>query len=93
MKSIRKSVTVTDVFDIANIIIGMLIVICTVFLFVDLDENEKLFTIVFLLAAIMNGYMAVKYYRRVDVPRMAALSIFTLILLVLTVLSFLTLWI
>ena len=93
MKSGRRYGTIANVLDIVNIIIAMLIVVCTVFLFVDLKENEKLFTVVFLLATVTNVDMAVKYYKRVDIPRTVALSLFALLLLVLSVLSFVTLWI
>ena len=93
MKELQEDGTIINVLDIVNIIIAMLIVVCTVFLFVDLKENEKLFTVVFLLATVMNVDMVVKYYKRVDIPRTVALSLFALLLLVLSVLSFVTLWI
>lgn len=93
MKSGRKSGTITNIIDIVNIVIGIFIVICAVFLFVDLKANEKLFTVVFFLATVMNMDMAFKYYKRADVPRTIALVVFALLLLALSVVSLLTLWV
>ncbi len=78
--------------DIANIIIGVVLVVLTVFLLVDISGHEKLFTIIFLLGMILNISMSVKYYQRSDVPRVIALIVFAVVLLALSVISFISVW-
>ena len=78
--------------DIANIIISVILVALTVFLLVDISGHENLFTIIFLLGMILNVTMTVKYYKRSDVPRVIALIVFALILLALSVISFVSIW-
>lgn len=89
----RKSDRIINIIDVANIVIGIVIVICTVFLFVDVTSNNKLFTVIFLLGMIMNICMAVKYYKRYDIPRVVAMCLFSVILLVLVVISIISIWI
>lgn len=89
----RNGNGLTNIVDIANIILGIFITICAVFLLIDIKTYSKLFLIVFILGAVLNINMSVKYYKRNDMVRMLALSIFALILIILAVFSLLTVWI
>lgn len=90
MKKIGNSfISVTD---LINIILGVLIIISSVILLVDIKQYEKFFTVIFILASAMNICMGTKYYKRSDAPRMIALFAFAIILLVLAVASFIALW-
>lgn len=81
------------VVDILNMIFGLIIIVCAVFLVVDMNEYAKLFLIVFVAGAAMNINMAVKYFKRNDLVRMLAFSIFALLLICLAIFSLVTIWI
>ena len=91
MKLLKKGSKFINIVDIVNMVLGVIIIVCTVFLFVDITHNQKLFFVIFLLSAIMNICMGVKYYKRYDAPRTIALAAFAIILLVLAVVSFISL--
>lgn len=91
MKLLKKGSRFINIVDIVNMVLGVFIIVCTVFLFVDISHNQKLFFVIFLLSAIMNICMGVKYYKRYDAPRTIALAAFAIILLVLAVVSFISL--
>lgn len=90
MKLLKKGSRFINIVDIVNMVLGVVIIVCTVFLFVDIAHHQKLFFIIFLLSAIMNICMAVKYYKRYDAPRTIALAAFAIILMVLAVVSFIS---
>lgn len=90
MKLLKKGSRFINIVDIVNMVLGVIIIVCTVFLFVDISHHQKLFFIIFLLSAIMNICMGVKYYKRYDAPRTIALAAFALILLVLAGVSFMS---
>lgn len=92
MKLLKKGNRFINIVDIVNMVLAAIIIVCTVFLFVDITHNQKLFFLIFLLSAIMNICMAIKYYKRYDAPRTIALSAFAVILLVLAVVSFVSIF-
>lgn len=89
----RNGSSFITVVDILNMIFGLIIIVCAVFLVVDMNEYAKLFLIVFVAGAAMNINMAVKYFKRNDLVRMLALSIFALLLICLAIFSLVTIWI
>lgn len=92
MKFFKKGSRFIGIVDIINTLLAGAIIICTVFLFVDIGKNEKLFFVIFLLSAILNICMAIKYFKRYDAPRTIALAAFAVILLILAAVSFISLW-
>lgn len=92
MKLLKKGNRFINIVDIFNMILGVIIIVCTVFLCVDISSHQKLFSVIFLLSAIMNICMGIKYYKRYDAPRTIALVLFGLILLVLAGVSFVSIW-
>ncbi len=80
------------VVDVLNMIFGIIIIVCAVFLLVDMREYARMFFVVFAAGTAMNINMAIKYYNRNDMARMIALAVFALILIALAVFSLVTVW-
>lgn len=83
---------VSSIMDIINTIMGMVILVCGVLILIDSKDNEGLFPIVFLAAAIMNGLMAMKYHMRRERLRSTALFASSAFLALLCILGVAGLW-
>ncbi len=83
---------VSSIMDIINTIMGMVILACGVLILIDSKDNEGLFPIVFLAAAIMNGLMGMKYYMRRERLRSTALLASSAFLALLCILGVAGLW-
>lgn len=91
-RSRRTMRKVSSMMDIINTTMGMVIMICGVLILIDSKENEGLFPIVFLAAAIMNGLMGVKYHMRRDRVRSIALFVSTVFLVALCIVGVVGIW-
>lgn len=83
---------VSSIMDIINTIMGMVILVCGVLILIDSKDNEGLFPIVFLAAAIMNGLMGMKYHMRRERLRSTALFVSSAFLALLCILGIAGLW-
>ncbi len=88
-RSMRK---LSSVMDIANTIIGIAILACGVLILIDIKGNAGFFPIVFMLAAVMNGIMGMKYHMRREIARAIGLFLATAFLFVLSVLGIFGIW-
>lgn len=91
-KNRRTMRKVSSMMDIINTAMGMVIMICGVLILIDSKENEGLFPIVFLAAAIMNGLMGVKYYMRRERVRSITLFVSTVFLVALCIVGVVGIW-
>lgn len=69
------------VIDIINIIVCILVLIAGVFLIIDVKKYMLMFPVIFFLAAVMNGCLAVKRYKMDQYVTSIALFVATLLLL------------
>ncbi len=88
-RSYKKSGSIMKIF---NLILSIAIIICGVVNIANPKGNAKLFPIICLMGAILNGTMCVKYYRRKDFARAIALTIAAIVLAVFSVVTFIALW-
>ncbi len=88
----RRSLNSSGIYDTINIILGLGVIITAVVIFIDKVKYDKVFTIVFLLAAIMNICMGIKYYHRREIVKMIALFCAGIFLLIMMIISFIALW-
>ena len=88
----RRNLNSSGLYDMINIILGIGIIITSIVIFIDHVKYDKVFTVVFLLAAIMNLCMGIKYYHRREIAKMIALFIASIFLIIMTIISFIALW-
>lgn len=88
----RRRANSSGVYDIIDTILGVLVVLFTVFILIDKEKYEKFFVAVFFFAATMNFCMGLKFFKRSDLPKVVALMLATLFLLGMTVVTFLAFW-
>lgn len=89
----RRSLNSSGIYDTINVILGIGIIISSIVVFIDHVKYNRVFTIVFLLAAIMNLCMGVKYYHRREIAKTIALIIAGVFLIAMMIISFMALWI
>ena len=87
-RSYKKSGSFTK---ILNLILSIAIIICGVMNIVNPKENAKLFPVICIMGAILNGSMCVKYYFRKDFARAIALTVAAIFLAVLGIITFIAL--
>lgn len=83
--------------DWMHILIGIAVVVLAVIVFINPDRNQILLPLVFLLACILNAVTGIYRYRksgRDKKRKTAAIGqlIFAVILLLITVISFISIW-
>lgn len=88
----RRRINSSGGYDIINTILGILVVISTIFIFIDREKYEKFFVAVFLFAAAMNICMGLKYFKRNEILKMVALMLAGIFLIGMTVITFLAFW-
>ena len=91
-KSRRTMRKVTSIMDVVNTVMGMVILVCGVLILIDSKDNEGLFPIVFLAAAIMNGLMGMKYHMRREMIRSVALFVSMAFLALLCIVGIAGIW-
>lgn len=91
-RRIRSRNAMGDAIDIINFILGICVVITAFLVIVNHNKYEKLFPVVFLFAALLNGSMAFKSFKRHELVRMIAGIIAALFLMVMTIISLIALW-
>lgn len=79
-------------YDTINFIFGIGVIVSALVLFIDHVKYEKLYTAVFLMAALMNFCMGIKYFKRSEMLKMAALMIAGIFLMAMTVITLRAFW-
>ena len=79
-------------YDGINFILGLGIIVCAFLIFVDIDEYERLFTLVFFMSATMNLVMGIKYFKRHEWVKVVSFFLAVLILYAVAVISLIALW-
>ncbi len=96
MKSIKRNVKalrrVGFGIDIANVLLGVAIIVFCVFIFIDVEGNVKLFPILFLCAFIMNFLLGIKSKFREENKRAIMQFVFSAFLFIICLIGFLGLW-
>ncbi len=88
-KPYRRAGFFIDLFDF---ILSIGIIICGVMNIVDPKGNAKLFPLICIMGAFLNGTMCLKYYMRKDYVRAISLTVAGIILMVIGIFSVLALW-
>ena len=88
----RRRANSSGAYDIIDTILGVLVVIFTVFIFIDKEKYEKFFVAVFFFAAAMNFCMGLKYMKRSEPVKTVALMLAAVFLICMTVVTFLAFW-
>lgn len=88
-RSYKKSGSFMKIFEL---LLSIAIIICGVINIADPKENSKIFPVICVMGAILNGAMCVKYYMRKDFPRAIALTIAAVFLTVVGIITFIALW-
>lgn len=52
------------VIDIINVILSVVVIVCAVFVAVDIQNNILLFPVIFLCTGLINLALAIKFYKR-----------------------------
>lgn len=91
-RRVRNVNSVGNALDIINLILGILVIIFTFIIVINLKKNEKMFAPAFLSASLMNICMGIKYYKRHEIIKPIALMIAGIFLMVMTVISFMAFW-
>lgn len=88
----RRGIHSSGIYDTLNFVFGIIIILTSLFIFIDRAKYEQLFTVVFLLATAMNMCMGIKYYHRRELAKIIALTIASVFFIVMMVISFMALW-
>ena len=88
-RSYKKSGSFMKIFEL---LLSIAIIICGVVNIANPKGNSKLFPIICIMGAVLNGAMCVKYYMRKDFPRAIALTIAAIFLTVVSIITFIALW-
>lgn len=88
-RSYRKSGSMLKIFDL---ILSIAIVICGVINIANPKGNAKLFPIICIMGAVLNGTMCIKYYMRKDFARAIALTSAAVVLAIFSIITFIALW-
>lgn len=89
----KKNINATGGFyDTINFILGIGVIVSAFIIFIDHIKYEKIYTIVFLMASIMNFCMGIKYFKRSEMLKTAALMIAGVFLMAMAVITFTAFW-
>ena len=88
-RSYRKSGSFLKIFDL---ILSIAIIVCGAMNIVNPKGNAELFPIICIMGSILNGTMCIKYYMRKDFSRAIALTIAAIFLAILSIITFIALW-
>lgn len=91
-RRIRNGNSLGNILDIINFILGAMVIIFTFVIFLNYKKYDNLFAVVFLLAALMNICMGIKYFKRHEMIKFAALLIAGIFLMSMTIISFMAFW-
>lgn len=92
MERRRRGIHSSGIYDTINFVLGIVIILTALFIFIDRAKYEKLFTVVFLLAAAMNMCMGIKYYHRKELAKIIALVLASIFFIGMMIISFVALW-
>ncbi len=81
----KRSLTSSGIYDVINLIMGIIIILASIFVFIGRIKFMKAYIVVFLCAAVMNICMGIKYYNRKDPVKFIPLFIAGVFFLVLTI--------
>lgn len=79
-------------YDTINFILGIGVIVGAFVIFIDHEKYNKLFMIVFLLSSLMNFCMGMKYFKRHEMLKTAALMIAGIFLMVMMVITLIAFW-
>lgn len=89
----KRNINATGGFyDTINFILGIGVIVSAFVIFIDHEKYNKLFTIVFLLSSLMNFCMGIKYFKRHEMLKTAALMIAGIFLMVMMAVTLIALW-
>lgn len=91
-RRIRNGNSIGNVLDIVNLILGILVILFTFIIIINLKKNDKMFAPAFLSASLMNICMGIKYYKRHEIIKFISLIIAGIFLMIMTVISFMAFW-
>ncbi len=91
-RRIRNGNSTGIVLDTINFILGIGVILSAFVVFIDHEKNQRFFTVVFILSALMNICMGYKYFKRHEVIKTAALMIAGVLLIVMSVITFMAFW-
>lgn len=91
-RRVRNGNSMEMILDTVNFILGIGVILSAFVLFIDHEKNEKFFTIVFFMAAIMNLCMGYKYFKKHELVKTAALIIAGVLLVFMSIITFIALW-
>lgn len=84
-RSLRR---IGPIIDKINIVLGVCIILCGIFLIVNVKKYDFMFPVIFQLGAIMNILLAFKSHKMADNGRMVVLAIGAVLLIVLSIIAF-----
>lgn len=86
-----KRLKSSGIYDVINVILGLIIIVIAVVIFIDKEKYSNLFAIEFLFAAGMNICMSLKYYQRQEVIKVIVGVLAVIFFIIMAVLGFLAL--
>lgn len=88
-KPYRRTGFFMDLFDF---VLSLAIVVLGVMNIVNPKGNAKLFPLICVLGAVLNGTMSIKYYMRKEIARAVALTVAAVFLAAVGIFAFVALW-
>lgn len=96
MKNIRRNVKalrkIGYIIDVLNLLLGVSIIILSIFILFWVEKNIRLFSVLFFNAFIMNLLMAIKYELRGNARKAIIQGIIALVFFIISAIAFLGLW-
>lgn len=83
----RRKVSSSGIYDVINVILGVLIILVGILLFISREKFQQMFAVEFILAMGMNICLGIKRLARREVLKSVALFIAAAFFLLMTVIS------